>query len=64
MQSDAEREIAFRAKHDALSDVAGDRRRNNGSTQVPLRLDSRERGHLDTLHFVPFQMPSCEPGRC
>ena len=28
---------------------------------VPLRLESRERGQLDTLRFVPFAQPSCGP---
>ena len=30
---------------------------------LPLRLESRERGHLDTLHFAPFELPQCEPGQ-
>ena len=29
---------------------------------VPLRLESRERGHLDTLRFIPFEMPKCGLG--
>ena len=29
---------------------------------VPLRLESRERGHLDTLRFVPFTLPACGAG--
>jgi len=29
---------------------------------VPLRLESRERGHLDTLRFAPFALPPCGPG--
>jgi acyl transferase domain-containing protein/NADPH:quinone reductase-like Zn-dependent oxidoreductase/acyl carrier protein len=58
---DAEREIALRGEaryvkrlvrgqssHEELLDPA-----------VPLRLDSRERGHLDTLRFVPFALPAC-----
>src|SRR5207244_3116279 len=28
---------------------------------VPLRLESRERGHLDTLRFSPFTLPTCGP---
>ena len=28
----------------------------------PMRLETRERGHLDTLRFVPFGMPGCGPG--
>src|SRR5258708_8653938 len=29
---------------------------------MPLRLVSRERGHLDSLHFVPFARPACGAG--
>src|SRR4030095_7626600 len=29
---------------------------------VPLRLESRERGHLDTLRFAPFAQPQCGHG--
>jgi NADPH:quinone reductase-like Zn-dependent oxidoreductase len=29
---------------------------------VPLRLESRERGQLDTLRFTPFPLPPCGPG--
>ena len=29
---------------------------------MPLRLESRERGHLDTLRFAPFALPPCGPG--
>jgi NADPH:quinone reductase-like Zn-dependent oxidoreductase/acyl carrier protein len=28
-----------------------------------LRLASRERGHLDTLRFTPFELPPCGPGQ-
>ena len=30
---------------------------------LPLRLESRERGRLDTLHFAPFELPPCGPGQ-
>jgi len=30
---------------------------------LPLRLESRERGHLDTLRFAPFALPQCERGQ-
>ena len=30
---------------------------------VLLRLESRERGHLDTLRFTPFALPPCGPGQ-
>ncbi|MBE2181581.1 MAG: SDR family NAD(P)-dependent oxidoreductase [Chthoniobacterales bacterium] len=29
---------------------------------VPLRLESRERGSLDSLRFLPFDLPECGPG--
>ncbi|MGC1481788.1 MAG: acyltransferase domain-containing protein, partial [Chthoniobacterales bacterium] len=29
---------------------------------VPLRLRSKDRGHLDTLEFAPFTLPPCGPG--
>ena len=28
-----------------------------------MRLESRERGHLDTLRFAPFELPQCGPGQ-
>ena len=30
---------------------------------LPLRLESRERGRLDTLRFAPFELPPCGPGQ-
>ena len=30
---------------------------------LPLRLQSRERGHLDTLRFTPFELPECGAGQ-
>lgn len=30
---------------------------------VPLRLECRERGRLDTLRFAPFELPPCGPGQ-
>ena len=63
MQSDAEREIAFRGEARYVRRLVRGRPQEEQwlDSEMPLRLDSRERGHLDTLHFVPFQMPSCEP---
>ena len=28
-----------------------------------MRLESPERGRLDTLRFSPFELPPCEPGQ-
>ena len=62
LRCDAEREIAFRGEARYARRLARGRPHEEQwlGSEVPLRLDSRERGHLDTLHFVPFQMPSCE----
>ena len=30
---------------------------------LPLRLECRERGRLDTLRFTPFELPPCGPGQ-
>src|SRR5439155_16855732 len=30
---------------------------------LSLRLESRERGRLDTLHFAPFELPQCGPAQ-
>ena len=32
-------------------------------SSLPLRLESRERGRLDTLRFSPFELPPCGPGQ-
>ncbi len=62
LRCDAEREIAFRGEARYARRLARGRPHEEQwlDSEVPLRLDSRERGHLDTLRFVPFQMPSCE----
>jgi NADPH:quinone reductase-like Zn-dependent oxidoreductase/acyl carrier protein len=63
-QVDAEREIAFRGEARyvrrivrglATREVVLDRK-------VPLRLESRERGLLDSLKLVPFALPPCGAG--
>ena len=64
LQQDAEREIAFRGEARYV------RRINRGlqpreqvlSHEVPLRLESRERGLLDALRLVPFALPPCGAG--
>jgi len=61
---DAEREVAFRGEARYAQRLS----RGRPSVQqtldpaVPLRLESRERGHLDTLRFAPFALPPCGPG--
>jgi acyl transferase domain-containing protein/NAD(P)-dependent dehydrogenase (short-subunit alcohol dehydrogenase family)/acyl carrier protein/phospholipid N-methyltransferase len=65
LRTDAEREIAFRGE------ARYAQRLSRGlpvieqrlDPAIPLRLESRERGHLDTLRFAPFALPPCEPGQ-
>src|SRR5271166_6477383 len=64
LREDAEREVAFRGEARYVQRLARGR-----STQeewldpaIPLRLESRERGHLDTLRFMPFAPPVCGVG--
>ena len=47
----------------SASPAAGRTREQWLDSDVPLRLESRERGHLDTLRFVPFPLPLCGPGQ-
>ncbi len=62
--TDAEREIALRGEARYVQRL--DRGRPTASRRldpaVPLRLESRERGQLDTLRFAPFALPPCGPG--
>ena len=64
LRADAEREIAFRGEARYVQRI--DRGRpsieQTLDPDVPLRLESRERGHLDTLRFAPFALPPCGPG--
>jgi acyl transferase domain-containing protein/NADPH:quinone reductase-like Zn-dependent oxidoreductase/acyl carrier protein/ubiquinone/menaquinone biosynthesis C-methylase UbiE len=63
-QTDAEREVAFRGEARLV------RRIHRGlqplyqrlGREVPLRLETRERGLLDALSLAPFKLPSCGPG--
>jgi len=63
-RNDTEREIAFRGEARYAQRLT----RGRPSVQqlidpaVPLRLESRERGQLDTLRFAPFALPPCGPG--
>ncbi len=58
---DAEREVAFRGEARYVQRLARGRSLSEEwlDPAVPLRLESRERGHLDTLEFTPFTMPAC-----
>jgi NADPH:quinone reductase-like Zn-dependent oxidoreductase/acyl carrier protein/nucleoside-diphosphate-sugar epimerase len=64
LRADAEREAAFRGEARYVQRLDRGRARLDQTLEptVPLRLESRERGHLDTLRFVPFVQPVCGAG--
>jgi acyl transferase domain-containing protein/NADPH:quinone reductase-like Zn-dependent oxidoreductase/SAM-dependent methyltransferase/acyl carrier protein len=64
LRSDSEREIAFRgeARYVQRLDRGRPRIERTLDSAVPLRLESRERGHLETLNFAPFVQRVCGPG--
>jgi acyl transferase domain-containing protein/SAM-dependent methyltransferase len=61
LSEDAEREIAFRGEGRYVQRLARGRMLEEEllDPTIPLRLESRERGHLDTLLFMPFPLPTC-----
>ena len=65
LRKDGEREIALRgeARYVQRLDRGRPTREQWLDLDLPLRLESRERGHLDTLRFAPFELPPCEPGQ-
>ena len=65
MRKDGEREVALRgaARYVRRLDRGRPAREQWLDPELPLRLESRERGHLDTLRFAPFELPVCEPGQ-
>jgi len=64
LSEDAEREIALRGEARYVQRLVRGRSSREESLEptMPLRLVSRERGHLDTLRFVPFALPACGAG--
>jgi NADPH:quinone reductase-like Zn-dependent oxidoreductase/malonyl CoA-acyl carrier protein transacylase/SAM-dependent methyltransferase/acyl carrier protein len=64
-RKDTEREIALRDEARYVRRL--DRGRLSSEQWLdpilPLRLECRERGRLDTLRFAPFEMPPCGPGQ-
>jgi acyl transferase domain-containing protein/NADPH:quinone reductase-like Zn-dependent oxidoreductase/SAM-dependent methyltransferase/acyl carrier protein len=62
LRTEAEREVALRGQARYVQRI--DRGRPSIQQEldpaVPLRLESRERGHLDTLRFSPFALPQCD----
>jgi acyl transferase domain-containing protein/NADPH:quinone reductase-like Zn-dependent oxidoreductase/SAM-dependent methyltransferase/acyl carrier protein len=63
LRTEPEREVALRGQARYVQRI--DRGRASIQEEldpaVPLRLESRERGHLDTLRFSPFVLPECGP---
>jgi acyl transferase domain-containing protein/NADPH:quinone reductase-like Zn-dependent oxidoreductase/SAM-dependent methyltransferase/short-subunit dehydrogenase/acyl carrier protein len=64
IHNDGEREIAFRGEARYVQRLARGRSSQEEwlDPAVALHLESRERGHLDTLIFRPFAVPACSPG--
>jgi acyl transferase domain-containing protein/NADPH:quinone reductase-like Zn-dependent oxidoreductase/SAM-dependent methyltransferase/acyl carrier protein/short-subunit dehydrogenase len=65
MRVDGEREVAFRGQARYVQRIVRGRSSHQEplDSSVPLRLESRERGHLDRLGFKPFILPDCGPGQ-
>ncbi len=63
-RTDVEREVVFRGEARYVQRLTRGRAivEQTLDSAVPLRLESRERGHLDTLRFSPFSLPPCGPG--
>ncbi len=62
--ADTEREVALRGEARYVQRISRGlpHREQRLDATVPLRLESRERGVLDSLHFTPFIAPTCAPG--
>jgi len=63
LRTEADREVALRgeARYVQRFDRGRPLIQRNLDPGMPLRLESRERGHLDALKFVPFAPPRCGP---
>ena len=61
---DTEREVALRGEARYVQRISHGlaHREQRLDASVPLRLESRERGLLDSLNFTPFRLPVCGPG--
>ncbi len=61
---DTEREVALRGEARYVQRISRGlpHREQRLDAAVPLRLESRERGLLDSLRFTPFTLPACAPG--
>jgi NADPH:quinone reductase-like Zn-dependent oxidoreductase len=65
LREDGEREVALRGEARYVRRLDRGRPASERwlDPELPLRLQSRERGHLDTLRFGPFELPPCERGQ-
>jgi acyl transferase domain-containing protein/acyl carrier protein len=65
LRKNGEREVALRgeARYVRRLDRGRPAREQWLDPELPLRLESRERGHLDALRFAPFELPPCESGQ-
>ena len=63
-QRDADREVAFRSEARYVRRINRGMQPNEQTLDpaVPLRLESRERGLLDSLRLVPYAVPECGAG--
>jgi len=63
VSANSEREIAVRgeARYAQRLTRGMENREQSLDVSVPLRLESRERGLLDSLHFTSFLLPTCAP---
>ncbi len=61
---DSEREVALRGEARYVQRITRgfENHEQRLDSSVPLRLESRERGLLDSLRFTPFELPVCAPG--
>jgi acyl transferase domain-containing protein/NADPH:quinone reductase-like Zn-dependent oxidoreductase/NAD(P)-dependent dehydrogenase (short-subunit alcohol dehydrogenase family)/SAM-dependent methyltransferase/acyl carrier protein len=64
-RNDSEREIAFRGEARYVQRLGRGRptRVQWLAADTPMRLESRERAHLDSLRLAPFKLPPCGPGQ-
>ena len=62
-RSEAEREVAFRGEARYVQRITRGLPADEVALDLsqPMRLESRERGSLDALRFVPFALPECGP---
>ena len=64
VRKDSEREVALRGEGRYVQRLVRGRPSCERwlDTAVPMRLEARERGHLDALRFAPFAAPVCGAG--